>query len=110
VDGKPREILKAEVVFRAVSVPPGNTWYALHFIPLQGHSPRLPRSSAASLARTRDHKLLQKVDLLSRHPLRLSSAEVFVQSSIPAISCARPSNAQDMWLLGHHFDGRQRYV
>jgi len=22
----------------------------------------------------------------------------------------RLSNAQDMWLLGHHFDGRQRYV
>jgi hypothetical protein len=36
VDGKPREILKADVIFRAVSVPPGRHMVRFTFHPLAG--------------------------------------------------------------------------
>jgi hypothetical protein len=36
LDGKPREILKAEVIFRAVSVPPGRHMVRFTFHPLAG--------------------------------------------------------------------------
>ena len=59
VDGKSREILKADVIFRAVSVPPGRHMVRFTFHPLAG-------------AFARDYRKAQPrpfVDGLRRHPI-----------------------------------------
>jgi hypothetical protein len=43
-------------------------------------------------------------------PTRLPNHRSTALSVADIVKNERLSNAQDMWLLGHHFDGRQRYV
>lgn len=59
---------------------------------------------------------LEAAGITSEPMFRAVRQDGAVTERLSALSVAdivkneRLSNAQDMWLLGHHFDGRQRYV